>query len=139
MTRTVAQVQPYPSVEKMVVQALTAIYGDTYTISTVLPDQLTKVAVRVQRISGSGTNIWVDKPIVEVDVITSKHVSGSAGYGIADDLSRQIQADLYNLRSLPNVNGVVCYSRTLAGPRRIPDLNEDTFRFAATYEMSVHA
>jgi hypothetical protein len=137
--RTVAQAPPYPSVEKIVVQVLISLFGDEYTISTIVPDNPTKIAIRVQRISGAGDNIQVDKAIVEVDVITSKHISGTAGYGIADDLSRDIRAALYNQRSLPNANGVIQAVRTIAGPRRIPDINVDTFRFAATYEISVHA
>ena len=139
MTRSVAQAPQRPSVEKIVVQALIAKYGSTYTISTVLPDNPTKVAIRVQRISGAGNNIQVDKAIVEIEVITSKHISGTAGYGIADGLSREVQAALYNLRSLQLPTGVIQFVRTIAGPRRIADLNADTYRFAATNEISVHA
>jgi hypothetical protein len=138
--RAVAQVEPYPSVEKMIVQALIAIYGtDSYSISTVLPDTLTKTAIRVQRLSGAPENIQVDKPLVEIDVVTTKNLSGTAGYGIASDLALEIQAALFNLRSLPLPNGVIVISRTIAGPRRITDVNVDTYRFAMTLEISVHA
>jgi len=123
----------------MVVQALIAIYGNEYSISTVLPEPIVQTAIRVQRLTGAPDNIWIDKPLVEVDVVTTKLVSGTAGYGLADVLSRDIQANLFNLRSLPLLEGVIQAVRTITGPRRIPDISVDTYRFAATYELSVHA
>jgi hypothetical protein len=138
MGRGVAQVPRQVSVEKLIIKALKALYGSTYEISSILSDTPDRPAIRVQRIGGAAANIQIDRPLVEVDVITSKHISGENGYGVADDLSLQVQADLSNMRSLPGANGVVQFSKTIAGPRRIPDLNEDTFRFAATYELSIH-
>ncbi len=140
MTR--AQASPHPSAEALVAGALSDLYAEShpeYVFCTVLPDDLTAITVRVQRLGGPVSNVRIDRPIIEVDVITTKHISGDAGYGVADTLSLQIQADLFNLRGLPLSRGVIQSSRTVTGPRRIPDLSEDTFRFAATYDLSIHA
>jgi hypothetical protein len=135
-----SQVSPYPSAEVLVIQVLSALYSNEgYAISTTIPDTLPAVAIIVETITGAPENVWVDRPVVGVDVITSKHLSGDAGYGIADNLSHQLWADLYNSRGQQFSGGVISAVKVMAGPRRIVDINVDTFRFAATYQLSIHA
>jgi hypothetical protein len=133
-------VSPYPSAEALVIEILSAQYaGQGYSIATETPAQLPTIAIRVETITGHPLNIRLDEPVVEIDVITSKHISGDAGYGIADVLAHQIWADLYNSRGQQFTNGTISLVKTVAGPRRVVDINVDTFRFAATYQLTIHA
>lgn len=135
-----AQVQAYPAAEKLVYEILSAAYdGEGYYIAPVIPDTLSTVTITVQNISGSPLNIWVDKPVLELSSITSKHISGDAGYGVADALCHDFWVQLFNARGLQFENGVVTAVEVVSDPHRIVDVNVDTYRFATTVRLTVHA
>jgi hypothetical protein len=137
---TAGQVSPYPAVEALVVQVLSAIYPPpNYYVSPVVPNTLRTVTISVESITGVPVNIWLDKPVIELSAITSKHISGDQGYAIGDGLCHQFWADLYNVRGQVFSNGIITDVKVVAGPHRIVDVNVDTFRFATTLQLTTHA
>jgi hypothetical protein len=135
-----ALVAPYPSSEKLVVEVLSAAYsGLGYVISPVVPDTLPTVVITAEDTTGAPLNIWVDKPVMVLSTITSKHLSGDAGYGISETLCRDLWVQLFNARSIPWNNGVISDVKIVAQPHRVPDTNVDTFRFQTTIQLTVHA
>lgn len=135
-----AQVSPRPSAEKLIIEILAAEYaGMGYSIATVSPDDLPAVAIVVDTITGGDLNIRIDLPVMQIGVITSKHISGDAGYGIADTISRDIWAVLWNSRGQQFDNGIISMVKTMSTGHRVSDTNVDVFRFVATYQLTIHA
>lgn len=135
-----ALVSSYPEAEKLVVEVLNSAFtGLNYYIATVVPSTLPTVSIAVQGLTGKALNVRLDEPVLEVSAITTKHISGDAGYGIADTLAHQFWPALYNARSLRWNNGVITDVKVVSSPHRIQDTNSDMFRFAGIYQLTIHA
>jgi hypothetical protein len=137
-----AQVAAYPAAEKLVVEILSAAYAGitpAYVISPVVPDTLPLVTITVEDMTGAPLNIFVDKPVLVLSTITSRHTSGDAGYGISDELCHDLWRQLFNARAIRWNNGVVSAVKVVADPHRVPDTNVDIFRFQTTIQLTVHA
>jgi hypothetical protein len=136
----IAQISAYPAAEALVIEILSSLYAPpTYYVSPIVPDTLRTVTISVEGITGVPANIRLDKPVLELSAITSKHISGDAGYAVGDQLCHNFWVDLYNVRGQQWNNGVVTDVKVVAGPHRIVDVNVDTFRFATTLQLTTHA
>jgi hypothetical protein len=124
----------------LVVEILSSAYaGLNYAISPVVPDVLPAVTITCEDTTGAPLNIYVDKPVMVLSTITSKHISGDSGYGIADGLCHDLWVQLYNARAIRWNNGVLSGLKIVSQPHRVADTNVDTFRFQTTIQLTVHA
>lgn len=127
------QTDLYPDVEGLLVRWLSSPDSgvDSYRYGTDLPADITEVTVRIERTSGSGKSVRVDRPIVDVDVY---------GLVLADVelASRQLQQALRSMRGIRTADGYVQSVSTIIGPRWMPDINQAITRYGASYELHTH-
>ena len=102
---------------------------------TDLPEDLktTGCDVRINRITGTNRSMFVDRPLVDIDV-----------YGYDRDVvvatARMIQQIItFELRGAHTPDGIIGETKTSNGPRWLPEKNQQLSRWGATYEMSAHA
>jgi hypothetical protein len=124
---------PFPDVEVALMFALVPMEPDIRFVTTMPAGDLKVITARIARTSGANRNIWIDKPIVDIDVWGFKtapmDVSAAA---------RDIQADLLSLMGIQVQTGVIQHVLTSIGPRPIPEVNPDLVRYNATYEVNIH-
>jgi hypothetical protein len=104
-----------------------------YRFSTKLPASLSGVMVRVHKISGANRSLFIDRPIVDIDVFSA------TGEADASTAARSIQAALLSLQGTVTANGVIQRVNTISGPRWLPDNNQNITRYGATYEVFIRA
>ena len=84
---------------------------------------------RVNRVSGTTRSYFVDRPIVDLDVYSFDR---DAAVAIARACETLL---LWQLRGSTQPEGTVQTVTEIAGPRWIPDENQDISRFGASYEI----
>jgi len=92
------------------------------------------IMARVHRIAGAGRDIYVDRPIVDIDVF-----GPSADVGLVSGAASRIQAHILSFASKTVSNGVIVHTSTIAGPRPLAEPNPAYVRYSASYEIQVHA
>jgi hypothetical protein len=125
-------IDQYPDVELELLYLLNPM-EPTIRFVTVMPAQVTMMTARIHRISGANRNIYVDRPIVDIDVYGLKTSVASVSQA-----ARAIQADILSLMNATSLNGVIQHVTTVAGPRQLPEANQDLVRYNASYEVSIH-
>jgi hypothetical protein len=123
-------VDPFPSVEVMLVAMMAPLFPD-YRFVVTLPKDVVKPTCRFTRTSGAARDIRVDRPIVDADVYASDK-------NVSDQVAREVQAALLSLRGAMTLNGVVQAVNVIVGPRWLPDPNPNLERSSASYEVRVH-
>jgi hypothetical protein len=124
----------FPDPEIMLMYVLVPLNPDI-RFSTILPaGDPTKITARILRTSGVNRNIWVDRPVIDIDVFGPKSQAGNVSIA-----ARTIQAQMLSLMSATTPNGVIQHVTTVAGPRQLPEVNTNFVRFSASYEMHIHS
>lgn len=119
----------FPDVEHLIVVFLTDAERVPPRVLTKLPLPLVPPVVRVTRTSGANRSIYVDRPIVDIDVFGDD-------YADASNLARVIQnLLLFTLRATTTPDGTVQDVTTVIGPRWMPDVNPNLVRYGASYEI----
>lgn len=121
----------FPDVEHLIVTFLDEAVSVTSRVLTKLPLPIVTPVVRVTRTSGANRSIYVDRPIVDIDVFGDN-------YEDASELARVIQnLLLFTLRATTTPDGTVQDVTTVIGPRWMPDVNPNLVRYGASYEVRV--
>jgi hypothetical protein len=124
----------FPDVELALMFALVPMEPDIRFVTVLPAGNPSQVTARIRRVSGTNTNIWVDRPVVDVDV-----------YGFITDpmdasvAARNIQADILSLMGFQVTNGVFQHVFAISGPKQLPEVNPALVRYNATYEVLIHA
>lgn len=119
----------FPDIEHMLVRFLTDTPRVPPRVLTKLPLPLVPPVVRVTRTSGANRSIYIDRPIVDIDVFGDDYEDASA-------LAREIQnLLLFTLRATTTPDGTVQLVTTVIGPRWMPDPNPNLVRYGASYEI----
>ncbi len=128
------QADVLPDVEQLLVRWLAGADSGvgTYAYCTILPATIAGTVVRVSRTSGADRSIRVDRPIVDIDVYALTEADGA-------EAARLIQQAVRSMRSVRTQDGTVQSAKTVIGPRWMPDINPELFRFGASYEVFTHA
>lgn len=122
----------FPDIESALLYALVPLEPDIRFV-TILPATVSSIVARVHRISGAPRDIYVDRPIVDIDVFGPKSDAGNVSAA-----ARSIQADILSLMGKVVTNGVIQHAVTIAGPRALPEENVELARYSATYEIQIH-
>lgn len=127
-------ISSFPDIQSVMLFALVPLEPDIRFV-TVLPagDQSIIIA-RIHRIAGANRDIYVDRPLIDIDVFGPK-----VDVGLVSDAARRIQAHIQSFASKTVLNGVIVHANTIAGPRPLPEPNPAYVRYSATYEVQVHA
>lgn len=125
-------VTAFPDVEVALMFALVPLEPEIRFV-TVMPAQITLITARIKRISGANRDIWIDRPVVDIDVW-----GFSSAPQDASQAARDIQADLLSLRGIQVQTGVIQHVITSVGPRPLPEVNTDLVRYNAAYEVMIH-
>lgn len=126
-------VAAFPDIESALLYALVPI-EPLIRFTTVLPaGDSDQIIARIHRISGANRDIYVDRPIVDIDVWGLKTDIGNVSAA-----ARRIQGDILSFASEIVANGVIQNANTIVGPRQIPEVNPNYVRYAATYEIKIH-
>jgi hypothetical protein len=125
---------PLPDVEAALLFALVPLEPDIRFVTVMPAGDLNQLTARIKRVSGTvGHNIWVDRPIVDIDIwgqnVPAMTVSQAA---------RAIQADMMSLMSAQVMNGVIQRVTVMSGPKQIPEVNPKLVRYNASYEVFIH-
>lgn len=121
----------FPDIEHLVVTFLTDTPRVPPRVLTKLPLPLVPPVVRVTRTSGANRSIYIDRPIIDIDVFGDDYEDASA-------LAREIQnLLLFTLWRSTTPDGTVQLVTTVIGPRWMPDPNPNLVRYGASYEVHV--
>jgi hypothetical protein len=123
----------FPDVESALLYALVPLEQDIRFVTVMPAGDSDIITARIHRISGANRDIYVDRPIVDVDVFGPKSDVGSVSAA-----ARRIQSDILSFMSLTITNGVIQHTSTIAGPRQLPEVNPAYVRYSATYEIQIH-
>jgi hypothetical protein len=123
----------FPDVESALLYALVPIEPDIRFVTVMPAGDLTGIITRVNRISGANRDIYVDRPIVDIDVYGLKTDVGNVSAA-----ARRIQSDILSFMSKTVTNGVIQHVSAVAGMRQLPEVNPDIVRYSATYEILIH-
>ena|SRR5215813_7261250 len=124
----------FPDIASALLYALVPLEPDIRFL-TVLPAADTdQIMARVHRISGASRDIYVDRPIVDIDVF-----GPSTDAGLVSDAARRIQSHVLGFASKTVTNGVIVHANAIAGPRPLPEPNPAYVRYSASYEIQIHA
>lgn len=134
---TFSVLTPLPDAEVALMFALVPLHQDIRFVTVMPAGDLTMITARIRRVSGTvGRHIWVDHPIIDIDVW------GQTDQGISQmDVStaaRQIQADMQSLMSAKVMNGVIQHITVVSGPKNIPEANTKLVRYNASYLVRIH-
>jgi hypothetical protein len=126
-----------PDVEIALLYALGQMEPNVRFVTSMPTGDLTHVTARIRRVSGTmGTRIWVDHPVVDIDVW------GQINQGIKmADVSagaRNIQADMQSLNSAIVLNGVIQHVSVISGPKFVSEANPGLVRNNASYLVRIH-
>ena len=101
----------FPDVESALLYALVPMEPDIRFVTILPAGDSEQIIARVHRISGANRDIYVDRPIVDIDVFGLK-----ADAGIVSAAARSIQNDMMSFMSKKITNGVIQHVSTIAGP-----------------------
>ena len=134
------QISMFPDVEVMLMYVLPPL-NPSWRFGTKLPSgDPTKITVRLRRTAGSNSNIGIDRPVVDIDVFGPKAQTGNVSVA-----ARTIQSQMLSLMSVVVMGGggtrvgVIQHVTTVAGPRELPEVNQNFVRFSASYELKIHS
>jgi hypothetical protein len=130
-------VTPMPDAEIALLYALGQMEPNIRFVTSMPTGDLIKITARIRRVGGTlGRHIWVDHPIVDIDVwgqtnkgITQGNVSAAA---------RSIQADMQSLNSAKVLNGVIQHVTVVSGPKMVSEVNTNLVRNNASYLVRIH-
>ena len=131
MTSSVAV---FPDVESALLYALVPEFPDVRFVTSMPAGELTITTARIHRISGANRDIYVDRPIIDIDVFGLQSQAGNVSL-----IARDIQSALLSMMSMRVTNGVIQHITTVNGPRTLPETNQDLVRYSATYEVMIHS
>lgn len=124
----------FPDIESALLYALVPMEPDVRFVTVLPAGNFPGVVARIHRISGANRDIYVDRPIVDIDVFGPKDEAGNVSAA-----ARDIQSDMMSFMSKTITNGVIQYVHTIAGPRSLPEVNPAYVRYSATYEIQIHS
>lgn len=122
----------FPDIESALLYALVPLEPDIRFVTS-MPASVSSIVARIHRISGAPRDIYVDRPLVDVDVFGPKSDTGNVSAA-----ARSIQRDILSFMGKVVTNGVIQHAVTIAGPRQLPEENSDLARYSATYEIQIH-
>jgi hypothetical protein len=128
---------PTPDVEISLLYALGQMEPNVRFVTEMPTGDLTKITARIRRISGTmGRHIWVDHPVVDIDVWGQTN----KGIKMADvsAAARSIQADMQSLNSARTLNGVIQHITIISGPKFVSEVNANLVRNNASYLVRIH-
>lgn len=130
--------KPFPDIEVLLLNFFEAREEEDIVncrFETDLPNDLKETGcdVRVNRVTGANRSMFVDRPLVDIDV-----------YGFDRDVVVRTalliqKIVLYDLRGTSTPDGNIGETKTSNGPRWMPEKNQQLSRWGATYELSAHA
>lgn len=125
-----------PDVESALLFALAPMEPDIRFVTTMPAGDLPAITARIRRVSGTvGVHIWVDHPVVDIDVWGQSGVASAADVSLA---SRNIQSDMMSLMSARVMNGVIQHVTVVSGPKQIAEVNQKLVRYNASYLVRIH-
>jgi hypothetical protein len=125
---------PMPDVESALMFALVPMEPSIRFVTVMPAGELSQITARIKRLSGgNGTSIWIDRPVVDIDVWGT--AANTMNVSIA---ARNIQADIMSLMGIRVTNGVIQNVQTVSSPRQIPEADVGLVRYSASYEIRIH-
>lgn len=125
-----------PDVESALLFALAPMELNIRFVTSMPAGDLPKITARIRRVSGTvGRHIWVDHPVVDIDVWGQQGVATAADVSLA---SRNIQSDMMSLMSAIVMNGVIQHVTVISGPKQIAEVNQKLVRYNASYLVRIH-
>jgi hypothetical protein len=134
MTTPAVVVDSFPDAESAVLYVLGQCFGNFRFVTSVPAGDLAQITARIRRISGASRDIYLDRPIIDIDVFgpASQHAATSQA-------ARDIEAVMISLASQKVLKGVIQHASVISGARQLPEANVDVVRYSATYEVLIHA
>lgn len=129
-----AEVMTFPDAESAMLYALVPLFPDFRFVTIVPAGDLEQITVRIHRTSGANRDIYIDRPLIDIDVWGFRSEAG-----IVSAAARDIQSEILSFMSRKITNGVIQRASTIAGPRPIPEVNTDLVHYGATYELQIHS
>ena len=126
-------IQAFPDVESALLYALVPMEPDIRFVTVLPAGDSEGIIAKIRRISGANRDIYVDRPIVDIDVYGPIDETGNVSAA-----ARRIQVDILSMMSKIVMNGVIQHTNTIAGPRQLPEANPSYVRYSATYEIQIH-
>lgn len=127
-------VNTFPDVESALLYALVPLEPDIRFVTVLPAGDSPGIVARIHRISGANRDIYIDRPIVDIDVFGPITLVGDVSTA-----ARDIQRDMISFMSKKITNGVIQYVNTISGPRQLPEANPSYVRYSATYEVQIHS
>ena len=123
----------FPDAESAILYALVPAFPDIRFVTVMPAGDPEGIVARVHRISGANRDIYVDRPIIDIDVFGPMSQVGNVS-----SAARDIQASVLSLMGAIVTNGVIQHAVTIAGPRPLPEANPNISHYGATYELQIH-
>lgn len=123
----------FPDIASALLFALVPEFPDIRFVTIMPYGNPESITARISRISGAPRDIYIDRPIVDIDVFGPKGEAGNVSTA-----ANEIQACVLSLMSRKVQNGVIQHAVTIAGPRSLPEANTNLVRYGATYEIQIH-
>jgi hypothetical protein len=127
-------VSVFPDIESALLYALVPLEPDIRFVTILPAGDSEEIIARVHRISGANRDIYIDRPVVDVDVFGLKTDVGNVSAA-----ARRIQSDILSFASKIIPIGVIQSASTTVGPRQLPEANNLYVRYSATYEIRIHS
>jgi hypothetical protein len=130
-------VTPMPDAEIAILYALGQMEPNMRFVTRMPTGDLTKITARIRRIGGTmGRHIWVDHPVIDIDVWGQTN----KGFEMADVSAAglSVQADMQSLNSAIVLNGVIQHITVISGPKNIAEVNPNLVHNSATYLVRIH-
>jgi len=128
---------PLPDVEIALLYLLGQMEPGLRFVTVMPAGDLAEITARIRRVSGTvGRHIWVDHPIVDIDIWgQTDQIDNVSDVSAA---ARNIQADMMSMMSAKALNGVIQHVTVVSGPKNIPEVNPKLVRFNAAYLVRIH-
>jgi hypothetical protein len=127
-------VSSFPDIASAMLFALVPLEPDIRFVTVLPAGDQDEIVARIHRIAGANRDIYIDRPLIDIDVFGPK-----ADDGLVSDAARRIQAHILSFASTVVLNGVIQHANTIAGPRPLPEPNPAYVRYSASYEVQIHA
>jgi len=124
----------FPDAESALLYALVPLEPDIRFVTVLPAGDSDTIICRVHRISGANRDIYIDRPIVDVDLFGPKTDTGNIS-----SAARRIQSHVMGFMSKAVSNGVIQNTSVISGPRQVPEVNPAYVRYSATYEIQIHS
>jgi hypothetical protein len=124
----------FPDAESALLYFLVPAFPDVRFVTHMPAGDLEIITARIHRISGANRDIYLDRPIIDIDVF-----GPSSQKGNTSQAAREIQNEITLAAGNVVTNGVIQHASTIVGPREVFEENPEVVRYAATYEILLHA